>query len=49
MLDVQEVNLPPRLYCSGAQRLVIEDSADVDTDDTLIVHIMGRLFIVRSL
>ena len=49
MLDVQEVNLPPRLYCSGAQRLVIEDSADIDTDDTLIVHIMGRLFIVRSL
>lgn len=49
MLDVQEVNLPPLLHVNSDQRLVIEDSAGIDAQDDMIVHVMSRVYELRSL
>ena len=47
--DNQEVKLPPSLHVNSNQRLVIEDSAGIDDADSMIAHVMSRVYELRSL
>ena len=49
MQALQAVKLPPRLHVNSNQRLVIEDSAGIDSLDDMIVHVMSRVYELRSL
>jgi len=48
-MATNQVKIPPRLCVNANQRLVIEDSAAIDAADSLVVHVMSRVYDIRSL